>query len=196
MLKPPPDPPACPPRPRHHRRHRRHRRRRHPATATAAATLSFADHLSVVLDAGGARAEHEPVLPIAERVEDDEKAVGVGQRRVAAAFGADDELGRAVVIDDADIERCLGVEHAHFGVFRRRLPFIRRRLPEPGDHFGRSPRLVVEHVAVDDGHRLRRAASADTDPGGGASGGAARTETVDKTRAQHTQIKLRIMGNG
>jgi hypothetical protein len=62
------------------------------STAAASPSLSLADHLSVVLDSRRAGPEDKPVLAIAEGVEDDEEAIGVGERRVTAAFGADDEF--------------------------------------------------------------------------------------------------------
>jgi hypothetical protein len=95
-------------------------------------------------------------LPIAICVENDEEAVGVGERGVAAALGADDELGRAVVVDHADVERVFGVEHAHLGVLRGRLPLIGRRLPESADDLRSGPGLVVEDVAIDDWRYLSR----------------------------------------
>ena len=120
----------------------------HLRVAEPAPTLPLVGHLSVVLDAGGVGAEHEAVLPVAVRVEDEAERVGLVEGRIAARVGDDDARGFAVVADHAD-EQGVGRHHEpHLGAFGRRLAFERLLLPEPAHRHGRGPCGVAEDVAV------------------------------------------------
>ena len=136
------------------------------AEAKPAAALPFVGDLAVVLDAGRVGAEHEPVLPIAIRVEDHLEAVGVVQRRVAARIGDDDARRIGVVEHRADVERVRREHDPHFRSLRRRLPFVGLLLPEGRDRRRLRPRGIAEHIAVD-GRRLCRASRGRDVRGGG-----------------------------
>ena len=122
-----------------------------PEQAPAAALVG---HLTVVFLARRGRAEHETVLPVAERVEHDLKAVGVVHRRIAAAV-ADDDGGRVgVVADHSEVDRVVREHDPHLGALGGGTAFVRGALDEAAHRFRGSPRGVAQHVAVERGRLL------------------------------------------
>ena len=129
-----------------------------PAPHTAA-PLAFVGHLPVVLHASRVGAEDEAVLVVDEGIENDLDAVGIVQRRVAAAVGHDDGLRVADVADDAEIKRVVRVDDPYFRAFGGLLPLVRRVLPKPARDrcvgIGRVAQdVAVHHGALFDPARL------------------------------------------
>ena len=74
------------------------------APAPPAASLAFAHHLAVVLDTERIGAEHERVLSVVERVQEDLDRIGMAEVRIATALGHDQAVGLRVMADDRDVE--------------------------------------------------------------------------------------------
>ena len=123
-------------------------------------TRAFARDLTVVLHAGRRRAEHVAVLAIEQAVDQHAKAVGLLERRVAAAVGGDDLERLIVVGDQADVQRAVSETDEDHGALARGGACVRLDLPELIDRVRALPRGVARDVAVDRGrgrerHRLR-----------------------------------------
>ena len=120
-----------------------------PAPVPAGRLVALVAHLRVVLDSRGVGAEHEPVLLVAEGVEDHLERVHLPQTRVAARVGRDDQRRIAVVTDDPDVDRLVVVENPHHRPFRAGLPFERLGLHEIVERRSLLPHPLVER-SIDD----------------------------------------------
>jgi hypothetical protein len=87
----------------------------------------FVRHLRIPLRAGRIGGELVPVAAVVKRVEHDAEAVAAAGVVVLLQV-ADDDLRRLhVVCEHAEVERVIGIEHAHISVVRRRVAFVRIR---------------------------------------------------------------------
>ena len=121
----------------------------HQAAADAAAPLPLVGQLSVVLEPGRVRAEHEPVLLVLVGVEDEPEAVGLDQRRVAPRVRDDDRRGVPDEADHPEVDRVVGVHDPHLGALGRRLALVGGVLAEPRLGARGGPGRLAEHVPVD-----------------------------------------------
>ena len=111
-------------------------------------------HLRVPFRAHRVDREHVAVALVVEGVEHDLEHVGSRGVEVLLQIADDDVGGRAVVGEDAEIQRLLVVGDAHFGLLRRRLPFVRLALQEAAGDRRVAPDRLVER-AVDRDRRRR-----------------------------------------
>ena len=124
--------------------------------------FSLPGHLPVELDTHRVGAEDEPGELVSVGVEDDLKAVGLIQRRIAPAVGHDDLVGILVVADHPEVERGAGVGDENLGALRDRLTRVRGLLNEARGRRNSGPGRVVQDIAVESRRSLEiRAATAD-----------------------------------
>ncbi len=86
--------------------------------------LTFGHHLAVVLDTKRIGPEHEGVLPVVERVQEDLHRVAIAEAPVPPALADDEAVGLRVIADDGHVEICLIDEEPHVRPLRGRLPLV------------------------------------------------------------------------
>src|SRR5262249_31316929 len=119
------------------------------AAAHHARALTLVCDLPVVLEPGRVGAEHEAVLPVLVRVDDDLEAVDVGEGRITPRIAEHDPARLRVVADDAEVQRAVGVHDADLGLLRGGLAFEGRNLYESNRRLGVLPRRIVQHLSVE-----------------------------------------------
>jgi len=98
--------------------------------------LPFRHDLAVVFDAERVGAEHERVLAIVERVEQDLNRVRVIEVRVTAALAHQNVLRLVVEADDADVQILAIEQKSNFRSLGRRLAVVGFLLDESAEGLG------------------------------------------------------------
>ena len=120
------------------------------AAPRATAALPLVGELPVVLDPSGIGTEHETVQTVMVGVENDPKAIGLGQVRVPATIGDNNRRWIVCVADYPEVQRVSRVDDAYLGALGRRQALEWPALNESSRQHRRIVSGIAEDLTVDD----------------------------------------------
>ena len=108
------------------------------------APFTFANHLSVILDAGGRGGKHKAILTVVIGIKDEGDVITVRELHIADFLTGHNQLWLAIEHPRPDVQVHTIRGQANFGALRRRDPFVEFALHEVAHRRARPPHLLIK----------------------------------------------------